>query len=142
MGTADDLDFQTIVAELAAVGIQVVSIDSSPRIEDAVKNFTYMATQTNGKYFVASDAIEIPPAIISLIGEIFAIIAWLDLEVYDTATASISSTPIRSQNTGSRANTTYSWASRTAAMRTSCCAGIVTGYSFWSMDPLDTPCWK
>jgi PKD repeat protein len=94
LGTADDLDFQTVVAELAAAGIQVVSINSSPGDSYAVKSFTYMATETNGRYFEASESSEIPAAIIALIGEVFSTIAWLDLEVDDPArSAWVSWTP-------------------------------------------------
>jgi PKD repeat protein len=81
MGTADDLDFETVVADLADAGIRVVAINGGPSSVDAVKSFKYMAEQTNGRYFETSNSSQIPPAIINLIGEVLNSIAWLDLKV-------------------------------------------------------------
>ena len=81
IGTADDLDFESVVAELASSGIHVVAINCGPGSSAATKSFNYMASQTGGKYFESSDASKIPPAIINLIGEVFSSIAWLNLSV-------------------------------------------------------------
>ena len=78
-GTSDDLDYETVVSEIASSSIQVVAINSGTT-SDAAKNFQYMAAETNGRYFEASEVSEIPQAIVDLIGEVFSSITWLTLD--------------------------------------------------------------
>jgi hypothetical protein len=57
VGTSDDLDFETVVAELAAYGMTVMSVDCPGDLGgDAQLSFEYMAAQTGGEYYPLSDA--------------------------------------------------------------------------------------
>jgi hypothetical protein len=93
----DNLDYETVVAQVAAAGITVLTLDSSgegpmvpgARLADlnggvdylnsqedpdvlinfgAWDNFEYMAVQTGGIHFLLSEASQIPDAILQLIG--------------------------------------------------------------------------
>jgi hypothetical protein len=82
-GDADDLDYETVVADLAAAGITVLSIDSSLETPggDAYENFEYMAVQTGGTHYLLSNAGDIPQAIVDLITGAAETINWLTLRV-------------------------------------------------------------
>ncbi len=83
MGTGDDLDFETVLQQLAAQGIVVLVLDGSaeelePWRTQAQLSFNYMAAETGGSRYLLSEASEIPDAILALIGEI-ATIDWLSM---------------------------------------------------------------
>ena len=65
VNTADDLDFEDVVAQLGAADIAVISVDSG---SDHAP-WQYMATQTRGQWFDLDDVDDIPGAIVSLIEE-------------------------------------------------------------------------
>ena len=70
--TADDLDFETVVAQIAGNDLIVLSVDSSnPPGGDAETSFKYMAYETGGQYYPLSDADEIPDAVLKLVTNIF-----------------------------------------------------------------------
>jgi len=67
--TADDLDFQTIVGELASADIHIVTINSYTGAPDpfATFSFTYMAEQTGGLYRELGDVSDIPETIVNAV---------------------------------------------------------------------------
>jgi len=65
LGTADDLDFETEVANAAANGVHIMAVYSG--WTGSKYPWTYMATQTGGGYFELEEAEEIPDAIKDLI---------------------------------------------------------------------------
>jgi hypothetical protein len=74
IGNADDLDYVTVVADLAAAGITVLTLDSSGGVYyGAWENFEYMAVETGGGHYELSEAAEIPGAILELISEVSVI---------------------------------------------------------------------
>ena len=76
-GTRDDLDFEAVVAQLAAEDIIVLSVDSlNEPGGDAEKSFKYMAYKTGGAYYALSDAGEIPKAVKELVTNVFG--TWVD----------------------------------------------------------------
>lgn len=61
--TADDLDFQAVVAELASQGITVMAVDCSSEPEGwAAAFYQYLAGETGGQYFMLGET-GIPEAI-------------------------------------------------------------------------------
>ncbi|MGC9335930.1 MAG: hypothetical protein ACP5JJ_17425, partial [Anaerolineae bacterium] len=75
-GTADDLNFESVVAQLAANDVIVLSVDSSTPGGDAEKSFKYMAYKTGGGYYPLSEAGEIPEAVKELVTSVFG--TWVD----------------------------------------------------------------
>ena len=89
IGDADDLDFETVVAELAAKGIIVLAVDSSssqsPNEEGedlvslrtdanyAAQSFKYMAEETGGAYRKLTDAGDLPEVVVELITEVLPV---------------------------------------------------------------------
>ena len=67
LATADDLDFETEVANAAAAGIHIMAVYSG--FEATKYPWTYMADETDGGYFALGDASDIPSAITQLIQE-------------------------------------------------------------------------
>ena len=68
-GTADDLDFQTVVAQLKSADIRVVTINSytgGPH-PDAISGFQYMSNQTGGLYRALGDVNDIPSTIVNAV---------------------------------------------------------------------------
>jgi uncharacterized repeat protein (TIGR01451 family) len=65
LGNADDLDFETEVANAAANGVRVLSVYSGG--DSSRFPWTYMATQTGGQYFKLTEAGQIPGAIKDLL---------------------------------------------------------------------------
>lgn len=110
LGTADDLDYQEVVGDLAAGGFTVLSLDSSEQDpisplrfdhdetldqfsvvngqegsfmlggNGAWENFEYMAVETDGIHYLLQNAQEIPDKIVELVGQV-AVIDWMSLEV-------------------------------------------------------------
>lgn len=68
-GTADDLDFETVVSQVADSGIAVIAVDSSGGWGCAEEAFRYMASETGGQYFALSDASDIPEAVVEMVEE-------------------------------------------------------------------------
>jgi len=68
-GTADDLDFQTVIGELASADIHIITINSFTGVPDpfAVFSFTYMAEQTGGLYRELGDVDDIPATIVAAV---------------------------------------------------------------------------
>ncbi len=90
IGTADDLDFESVVQQLVDAGIIVLVLDGSegelePWKTHAQQSFQYMADETGGARFLLSQANQIPDAILQLIGEI-AVIDMLTMRVEPEAT--------------------------------------------------------
>jgi hypothetical protein len=81
-GGGDDIDYQTAVANLASDGVAILALDASigsaSLSEHATTSFLYMVEQTDGAYFLITQASQVPDAILDLIGEI-AIIDVLSL---------------------------------------------------------------
>jgi hypothetical protein len=73
VGGGDDLDFETVVSDVADTGIKVLTIDClnplTPNDYDAMGDlsFNYMADETDGGYYELSSASEVSDAIESLI---------------------------------------------------------------------------
>jgi hypothetical protein len=67
LGTADDLDFETEVANAAAAGVHVMGVYSGLTIQKYP--WTYMADNTDGGYFELGSAEQIPDAITQLVEE-------------------------------------------------------------------------
>ncbi len=65
LGNADDLDFETEVANAAANGIRILSVYSGG--DGSKYPWTYMASQTGGQYFKLTEAEQIPEAIKDLL---------------------------------------------------------------------------
>ena len=64
----DDLDFETVVSQLSASEIKIITIDAGNDTE-AADSFNYMADQTGGLYRQIADAGDIPTAVVSSILE-------------------------------------------------------------------------
>jgi len=82
-GLGDDLDYESVVADLALAGFTILTLDSSgqaPGGSGAWENFEYMAMQTSGGHYLLEDAGQIPDAILELIGEV-AVIDEMTIEV-------------------------------------------------------------
>ena len=66
-GNEDDLDFETVVAELAAYDMTVMSVDCpGSGGDDAQESFEYMAAQTGGEYYPLADATDAASDIVDL----------------------------------------------------------------------------
>lgn len=61
-GTADDIDFETAVAKLAAIGVQVIVVDTGTN-SDAEEPFKYIAEQTSGTYTRLEEASDLPDTV-------------------------------------------------------------------------------
>jgi hypothetical protein len=104
MGDTDDLDFETVVADLASQGIIVMAIDSSmstslnnPAAPDpmsaaeeaipsdaAEMSFRYMAEETGGEYRKLTDTSDIHDIILEMLVEILPVEEkwqWLDIHM-------------------------------------------------------------
>ena len=68
-GTADDLDFQTVVGELSSADIHIITINSYTGAPDpfATLGFVYMAEQTGGLYRELGDVDDIPATIVTAV---------------------------------------------------------------------------
>jgi uncharacterized repeat protein (TIGR01451 family) len=76
-GTPDDLNFESVVAQLAANDVIVLSVDSSGYPGgDPEESFRYMAYKTGGAYYALPDAGEIPKAVLELVTSVFG--EWVD----------------------------------------------------------------
>lgn len=64
-GTADDLDYTTVLGELADANIRVIAIDSG----SVGSELREAGTRTDGAYFVLSRVSDIPAQVISSIGD-------------------------------------------------------------------------
>lgn len=69
-GTADDLHLKDVVAQIAGEKIAVIAVydkggwfSPKPEMEDAIKGFTYMASETGGMSIPVRSASDIPEAI-------------------------------------------------------------------------------
>lgn len=71
MFTEDDLDYESVVAQVGAAGISVMTVDSSRTGSgaDPWQNFEYIAKQTGGIHYLLGDVAEIPSAIVNMIGD-------------------------------------------------------------------------
>jgi hypothetical protein len=78
MGTADDLDLQTVLAEMAANGVTLLEIHSTSYASDY---WDYWTGITGGDVYVLSSASEVPAAIISLVEGEATFISNLTIEV-------------------------------------------------------------
>lgn len=72
--TDDDLDFETVVQQVADEGLFVIAVDSGydPESEATFKGMSIgydTAPGTNGQYFQLDDPAQIPTAVVELIGE-------------------------------------------------------------------------
>ncbi|MEA1893822.1 MAG: vWA domain-containing protein [Euryarchaeota archaeon] len=79
MGTDDDLDFQTVVADAADNGIVILAVHGTGY---GVKAWEYMAEETDGAYFKLDNAAELPDVILDLITIILPVEEswkWLDI---------------------------------------------------------------
>lgn len=65
IGTVDDLDFETEVANAAANGVHIMAVYSGSSVQKYP--WTYMAAETGGEYFELEEAEDIPDAIKDLI---------------------------------------------------------------------------
>jgi hypothetical protein len=80
MGTADDLDLQTVLAEMAANNITLIELHGNTYY-GGLEYWTYWTSLTGGALYHLGGAEEIPEAIDSLIGEEATHISTLTLEV-------------------------------------------------------------
>ena len=79
MGTSDDLDFQTVVADAADNDIIILAVHGTGY---GVEAWKYMAEETSGAYFELDNAAELPDVILDLITIILPVEEswkWLDL---------------------------------------------------------------
>jgi hypothetical protein len=100
-GTADDLDFETVVADLAAKGVIVLAIDSSASpspndpslaaemtaLEDGIsaeESFRYMADETGGAYRKLTDVEDLPAVVVDLVTSVLPCEEYWQIEWFHT----------------------------------------------------------
>lgn len=105
IGTADDLDFETVVAQVAGSGIAVIAVDSSGGgcAEDA---FKYMAEETGGEYYKLSSADEIPDAVKEMVEEEIKTVT-LELSVDEEFEDWVSFNPLKYEDVGGEESRTF-----------------------------------
>ena len=80
MGNSDDLDLQTVLAEIAANGITLLEVHGSSNC-GYLDYWQYWCSLTSGAFFLLNEAAQIPAAIESLILEQALYIDSLTLKV-------------------------------------------------------------
>jgi PKD repeat protein len=101
-GDTDDLDFETVVADLAAKGVIVLAVDSSESpsphdpgaltaetvtaLEDglAEKGFRYMADETGGAYRKLTDVDDLPAVVVDLVTSVLPCEEYWQIEWFNT----------------------------------------------------------
>jgi len=110
--TSDDLDFETVVQQVANEDISVIAVDSgySPESEATFKGMSIgfdTAPGTNGRYFRLSDASQIPPVTVQMIVSETQQIDHLSLQVTDGYENWVQVTPSEYINVGTNITKTF-----------------------------------
>ncbi len=77
-GTADDVDFEAAVVDLARAGVQVISVDSGEDA-DAQESFEYASEKTSGAYTQLGEASELPNTVTRLLEDAVSNVSKIEL---------------------------------------------------------------
>ncbi|KAF5437736.1 hypothetical protein C5S35_02555 [Candidatus Methanophagaceae archaeon] len=107
-GTADDLDFEEVVAELNSHGITVLALysrSSDPYSSDVP--WKYMADETGGHYYELTEASKIPEAVTDMLVAEVDKIGELTLRAEPDYESWVSFTPNKYTNVGAKTTKTF-----------------------------------